>query len=93
MRRVPVDSSRTNVERKRPRPSSSSSSSTRAATLRSASYAFGRCSAAETGSRCVDPALAGDGDGLGDGERREQPGVLERPAEAARGAAGRASAR
>ena len=35
----------------------------------------------------VDPALERDGDGLLDGERREQAGVLERPAEPAPGPA------
>ena len=86
MRREPVDSSRTNFVRNASRPSSSMSSSTRASTFSSASNAAGRCSAALERVAHLDLALERDRDALLDGQRREEPGVLERAAEPAPGA-------
>ena len=82
-RRVPVDSSPTNRRRGRaPRPSSSTSWSTRPADRVLAVDGVGQVEGGRQRVAHLDPALEGGGDGLVDGHRREQAGVLERTAEA-----------
>ena len=89
-RRLPVDSSRTYLSAKAPRPSTSMSSSTRSATFASESTTAGRCSAAASGSRTSTWRSQATAIVSRDGERREQPAVLERPAEARAGRGRRA---
>ena len=82
MRREPVDSSLTNLSRNAPRPSSSTRSSTVNATSSSDSRIAGVASRADDVVAHVDVPLEAERDVLRDGERREDAGVLERPAEA-----------
>ena len=88
MRREPVDSSETNLLRNAPRPSSSIELVAPCYATVGLRVADGR--QAEGGGERVahlDVALERDGDVLDDRHRREQPRVLERPAEAQRGPA------
>ena len=89
MRRLPVDSSRPSLSRKSVMPSSSSSSSTRS---RRVGLGFGDERQVQRGADRVphlEVPLERERDGLGHGQRREQPAVLERAAEAEAGAHGR----
>ena len=82
MRRLPVDSSDTNLSRKAPRPISSMRSSTVQATSSSDSCMAGRASSGGEVVADLEVALEADGDVLGHGEAREDLGVLEAAAEA-----------
>ena len=82
MRRLPVDSSRTNLSRKSPRPISSMSSSTRVVRPRPRSRRRSAGAARRAiGSRTSMMRSSATRDRLLDRERREQPAVLERAAE------------
>ena len=86
MRRLPVDSSCTNLSRNAPSPISSMSSSTRSSTVGLGVDDGGEVQRGGERVADVDAALERDRDRLGDGQRGEEATVLERATEPEPGA-------
>ena len=92
MRRLPVERSATNLSRNSPSPIVSMSSSARRPSRRSERATLGTRSAAVTGSQSASCVVERDAQRLVDGERAEEPRVLERARQAQAGACRRAQA-